>query len=355
MHLIEVVGENPLGVMPGSYLCQDVNAGEMLASGWCTVTGHSSSALPAGTFRGFSPKENYNGGKILFVRPGGFGDLLFLTPTFREIKRRWPRSVIEVACYDRYWPALKHNPDVDGFVPYPVSLANWGTFKAHVWLENIIEGNVEARELHAVDVIAKRVGLEFEDKTMRYDITAEEAKGAEIEFPRMTEARVRVGMQMTASGSCRNYPFMTDLAHRLWRDRGHEVFLFGRPGEIETNEPAGIVNLTKKNKGFRESCAILATCDVVVAPDSALAHVAGALDIPCVALYGPFPWKLRTAYAPKTFALQGTCPVSPCFHHPRPGAGKFPEIGPCNETGKCEALAALPVDRIIRAIEKRLE
>ena len=327
----------------------------MLAFGWCKVLGPGSAVLPNGSFRSFSAKEDWNGKKILFVRPGGFGDLLFLTPTFAEIKRRWPETEIHVACYDRYREALMHNPDINSFVPYPVPMELWGRFQGHVWLENIIENNPEARLLHAVDVIAHRVGLEFDDKAMRYFVRPEEKAEAERDFPRFPDRPIRVGLQMTASGACRVYPMMHELSNRLWRDNGHEVFIFGRAGEIKTNEPEGVVNLTMKGKKFRQSCAILTTCDVIVAPDSALVHVAGALGIPCVGLYGPFPWKFRTAYAPNTFSLQGVCPVSPCFHHSRPGTGPFPRNGPCFETGKCEALAAISVDRVIRQVEKMTE
>lgn len=350
MHVIEVIGENPLRITEGKYLAEDVNAGEMLASGWCKVLGNGGGALPNGSVRSFAASQDWNDRSILFVRPGGFGDLLFLTPTFRELRRRWPKVHITVASFDRYRPAL-HGNDLN-FADYPVSLKAWSTFDAHIWLENIIEANPEAMQIHAVDVIAKRLGLEFEDKRMDYFVSDSEQAAAESEFPR-TDLR-RVGLQMTASGSCRVYPYMIDLSKRLWRDSGCEVFLFGKPGEMLTNQPAGIVNLMMSGATFRQSCAILATCDVVVAPDSALVHVAGALDVPCVALYGPFPWKLRTVYAPKTFALQGTCPISPCFHHARPGTGVFPHYGPCAKTGKCEALAAITVERIIREVEKKL-
>lgn len=334
----------------GKYLAEDVNAGEMLAKGWCKVLGCDKHEF----FLPFDQGKKWNNKGILFVRPGGFGDLLFLTPTFAEIKRRWPHSKIFVACFDRFTGALLENANVDGFVGYPVEVEEFMSFDAHIWLENILENNPDARDKHAVDVIAERVGITFEDKTMRYSVTKTERNKADLEFPRWPDRPIRVGVQMSASGSCRTYPFIGDLAVRLWRE-GYELFLFGKPGEMKTDEPEGIVNVMMRHKSFRESCAILSTCDVVVAPDSALAHIAGALDIPCVALYGPFPWKTRTAYAPKTFALQGMCPVSPCFYHARGGSGPFPEHGPCFLTGRCEALAAIPVDRVIREVVKMLE
>lgn len=354
MHLLEVDEENPIISHPGRYLAEDLNAGEMLAQGWCRVLGYGDAALAASknTIREFDPSEDWNDREILFVRPGGFGDLLFLTPIFREMRRRWPRVRICVSCFDRYKVALEHNDDIAEFVPYPVYITTWKQFDAHIWLENILERNEDAREMHAIDVIAKRVKLEFADKTMRYEIEKSEKTRAEFEFPR-DPAQKRVGVQMTASGTCRRYPHSADLVRALFLE-GLEVFLFGRPHEVRTDEPKGIVNIMMKGKEFRESCAILSTCDVVVAPDSALVHVAGALQIPAVGLYGPFPWAFRTAYAEKTYSLQGMCPVAPCFHHSGGGRPKFPTVGPCNDTGKCEAMAAIPIDRIVRQVQKVL-
>jgi ADP-heptose:LPS heptosyltransferase len=355
VHLVTITGKNPHGLAEGEYVAEDVSAGEMLAMGFARVR------PPDMQEKLFDPSKDWNRKRILFVRPGGFGDLLFLTPTTAEIKRRWPDAMIFVSCFERYRPALLHNPDLAvGFVPYPVPVEMWHDCDAHIWLEGLIEGNPAAEKIHAVDLVAARCGFDLarDECAMRYFVTEEERAAAEKEFPRFpsdTDAgQARVGIQVSASGRCRIYPYILEVAKLLWRD-GHEVFLFGSPGEVKTNSPEGWVNLMALGKTFRESCAILETCDCLVGSDSALVHVAGALDVPCVALYGPFPWALRTKYAPETFALQGVCPVSPCFHHARPGKREFPEWGPCNETGRCEALAAIPAERVVREVSKKLE
>jgi len=347
VHLIEITRDNPLRIAKGEYLVEDVNAGEMLAQGWGRVRQPDERC----DYKVALWRKDRNERKILFVRPGGFGDLLFLTPTFAHIKSRWPECEIWLACFKRYHEILLHNPDVDGFIDYPVALSKWQTFDAHVWLENAVENE---RKLHAVDVIAQRAGVVLTDKRMRYVVTDDERAVAEKEFPREMPMH-RIGLQMGGNQGnlLRMYAEMGQVSKMLWR-QAHEVFLFGRPGDFKSNEPDGIVNLMQRNKTIRESCAILQTCDVVVAPDSVMAHVAGALDIPCIALYGAFPWQLRTAYAKKTFALQGRCPVSPCFHHVRPGTGLFPEFGPCALTGKCEAMAMISPERVVREVEKRL-
>lgn len=369
MHLVTVTtGKNPLGLAEGEYVAEDVSAGEMLAMGFAKVR------PPDVGEKLFDPAKDWNGERILFVRPGGFGDLLFLTPTIAEIKRRWPDARIYVACFARYQPALENDPDVDGFVSYPVPMDEWCEFAAHIWLEGLIEQSPAAEKIHAVNLVAARCGIEFESgsheaRKMKYFVSAEEAAAAEKEFPRGEQSRI--GIQVSASGRCRIYPHILEVAKLLWRD-GHEVFLFGAPGEVNTNEPEGLVNLMALNKTFRESCAMLATCDVLVAPDSALVHVAGAMmkrrnpklqeeeeweraPIPAVALYGPFPWQLRTKYAPETFALQGVGVCSPCFHHARPGTTEFPAWGPCAKTGRCEVLAAITPARVVREVAKKLE
>src|SRR6266404_4676097 len=291
VHLVEIIKENPAGIPLGEFLVEDINAGEMLSRGWCKVSqpDYRCAKLP------FYPNADWNGKKILFERPGGYGDLLFLTPTIAEIKHRWPKCEIWIACFQRFHHALLHNPDVDGFIDYPVPIDKWMEFHAHLWLESIIEENPEARQMHAVDLIAKRARMIVSDKRMRYFVTDEEAKKSESEFPRTTNLH-RIGIQVMTKDSCRSYSKIGEVSNLLW-NASHEVFLFGRPGDMKTNHPERVTNLMEMRKTFRESCAILQTCDVVVGPDSVMVHVAGALDIPCVAIYGPFPWKLRTAYA----------------------------------------------------------
>ncbi len=346
MHIVSInTDDNSLGLKPGEYICEDVNAGEIMARGWSHRVRFPDEGEVPVAFDAQRCK------RALFVRPGGFGDLLFMTPTIRHLKKNHPDMEIFVACFEQCRPALENNPDISGFVKYPVALTEWPSFDGHIWLEGVIEDNPDAMRVHAVDLIANRAGVTLQDRSMRYTVTRTELEKALSEFP--SGNMRRIGVQVSASAMCRVYTRMNEVVHSLWKD-GHEIFLFGRPGEVETPARSRIVNLMSMGKSFRESCAIMMTCDVVIAPDSALAHVAGALNVPCVALYGPFPWTLRTAYAPKTRALQGTGRCAPCFHHVRGGV-QFPNNGPCRFTGKCEVLDAIPPERVVREVQKQLE
>jgi ADP-heptose:LPS heptosyltransferase len=113
-----------------------------------------------------------------------------------------------------------------------------------------------------------------------------------------------------------------------------------------------VLNVAAQAKTFAQSAGVLAQCDVVLAPDSAIAHLAGALKLPTVALYGSFPWQARTAYAPTIRALQVSMACAPCYWHGRGSA--FPSHGPCARTGRCEVLAQIEPQRVVREVMKAL-
>lgn len=295
--------------------------------------------------------EDYNGRKILIMRIGGFGDLLFLTPSLKEIKRRWPRCHLAVCCGRVFAPVFDNIGLVDEIVPYPPTEIRARTFHAVCPLEGIIEGNPLAETLHATDVMAKYIGLsELHDKLAIYDVSDEERAWAKATYPKTPGVR-RLGIQVRASAASRTYPLpaMNQVGHLVHR-AGWETYILGKKGDLEKpHKELRFHNCCVDDLTFRQSAAVLTTCDVIVGPDSALVHVAGAQGIPCVALYGPFPWKLRTAYARTTVALQGIGACAPCFHHERKGQ-MFPVDGPCHKSRQCDVLSSITPEKIAKTI-----
>lgn len=282
--------------------------------------------------------------EILVVRPGGYGDVLFCTATLRALKEMHPSARIVFACLKPYADALGNNPDVDEVVPYPVPVEFWNRATHHLWLENVIEDGPETITTHAVDLIAAAAGVELVDKTMVYVNSDVETAWAKERFPRIDKPRV--GIQVQASALNRTYPFeaLEKVAANLVV-AGCEVFLFGNPGSLESDDR--YVNLSALNLTFRQSGAVVETCDVMITPDSSLCHVAAALNIPTVALFGPFPSRLRTAYQPSVYAIDGYAPCSPCHHHE--GSGQpWPKDCPGWKTNKCAALANIDPARIVK-------
>lgn len=98
---------------------------------------------------------------------------------------------------------------------------------------------------------------------------------------------------------------------------GHQVWLFGAPAErricdeIAALAP-GVRNLAGRT-GLGDAIDLLSLAHCVVANDSGLMHVAGALGRPVVALYGATSPDLTPPLGNVATVLRPSLPCSPCF------------------------------------------
>jgi ADP-heptose:LPS heptosyltransferase len=339
-------------IEPASYILDDVTAAHLL------VLANGGQMWPLDKVRPFDETKDWNGKRILFMRGGGFGDLTLFTPVPREIKRRWPQCHVAVSTMSHYAPVLQGLPFIDSIEPYPVTLAAANTFDAWVWFENAVERNPRAKVLHMTDLFAEITGLKTgwkeSDKRPAYLPTPREIGWAMEQYPRNLAMR-RLCIHVGASAHCRKYhpDKLKEVVFNLM-GKGWQIFLIGAPGEAETDPKVTMLrNLTAAGLTFRQSCAVVAGSDCLLGGDSAFVHIAGALDVPCVALYGPFPWKLRTAYSPSVTAISGVGSCAPCFHHVNSAIqNHWPEKGPCAKAGYCTVLADIKPDHIAATIER---
>lgn len=193
-------------------------------------------------------------------------------------------------------------------------------------------------------------------KGIDYRVRTEEMGEAIARFPMAGATRTRVGIQVRASSLARTYP-ISGIAHisQALLNKNCEVFLLGAPGDVpkQTKVVPYLQDMTRQGLTFRQSCAIVNMCDVVIAPDSALLHVAGALGVPAVGMYGPFPRELRTKYAKNTWVFEGDekrkAPCQPCFHHMNQARqDHFPENCPTAAAGVCGVMASIDADRVVQ-------
>jgi heptosyltransferase-2 len=113
------------------------------------------------------------------------------------------------------------------------------------------------------------------------------------------------------------------LAKRLVKEMNAEVLLFGGPDDVSANEiilrDAGDDVIFVKTKNLLDSVAVMKGCQYFVSNDSSLMHIAGALELPTVAIFGPtnetyvHPWKTRYEI------VQTGIECRPCFiYSPKP-------------------------------------
>jgi len=333
----------------GEYIGTNAFAGEMMLSRWRVVIEGQMWSLrllmkvrPI-TFFPFDPTNDWNERDIWLYRGGGWGDLLMLTPTIRELKTRWPACRIHVACGSEYFPLFQ---DIDIFTEYiPIPHERRAQIDCLVDFEELIEGTPMAENEHMAQLFANQLGLKLESLQPEYYVDEEELSWAEEKYPR--SGLPRIGIQFLASAFYRSYPFMGKVMAELAKKT--QVFLFGRPGQVKLVKPIpNVVNLMEEKLSFRQSAAIVLTCDACVSPDSAMVHLCSALDKPCVAIYGPFPSDLRTT-SNLTMSLNGKAPCAPCFFHAET-PDQFPMGMPCFEKKSCVALESIDPERVVRNV-----
>lgn len=340
---------NGLTMMPGKkYLCSNAFTGQMLLSRWTVLVNDEPWSVRAlikarpWSFDPFDPSKDWNNCDVWLNRGGGYGDLMMLTPLIRELKKRWPFIRIHVACGKHYWPIFD---GIDVFLEkIPIPFEKVMGISAFLNFEELIEGNPKGRKLHMADLFADQAGIKLSDHSLEYHLDENEKKWALAKYPR-NNGLPRIGIQVLASAFCRTYPqmqmVMADLAKKA------EVYLFGSPGQLVLEkEFPNIHNLTADNLTFRESAAVLATCNCCVSPDSAMVHIASALDVPCVALYGPFPSGLRIT-SMKAVVIEGKAPCAPCFFH-ADLMDEFPQGMPCTKEKMCVAMKAIPPEEVVK-------
>ncbi len=360
MHRLEI---NPAGAAlfglktPGWHYLDDYNTGELLM----LRAGSTAQHVPLPVPRWDPPPR-----RLLIIRAGGFGDLIFLSAVLAEIHRLHPETELHVATNKAYQPVLQHLPFPVTLASYPFPAAAWSDWQAPgsavASLEHIVE---DQPDVHPCQSFAAACGLNGLTKPAPvFQLTTQEEQAAHLRFPRL-DGEKRLGIQLKATAKIRSYPadllgqVMALALQQDWR-----IFIFGAHGDApDPPRPSRqLVNLTSLNPelSFRQSCAVLPTCDVILAPDSALCHAAGAMGLPVVALYGPFSWKTRTSVFPSVRNLQGTAKCAPCNHHVR-GGFEFPKTGhkgrkaECQETGFCTAMNMLDPERVMHAVNSLLK
>ncbi len=140
------------------------------------------------------------------------------------------------------------------------------------------------------------------------------------------------------------YPYRyAKLADRLALDAGARVILCWGPGEetlVETiTANARIKPLVACKTTMRQLAALLKKCNLFIGGDSAPLHLAAALELPTVALYGPSDPKRNGPYSKKHIIVHHQIACSGCYKR---------------KCAKAECMDAITVEEVFGAARKQL-
>jgi heptosyltransferase-2 len=297
------------------------------------------------------------GGRILVRSQNWIGDVVIATASLQCIRRSFPDASISVLAKPWVNPILAHNPHIDEIIEYDGTGIHKGGagilrlsrylrsrgFHAAILLQRAFEAaliaflaRIPVRMGYTTDARgfllthkAKAVKEEFNIPRLEHDLKLLEGFGLqadkkELLLPMGREQKGRadkhlrdlaiesgdpvVGFSPGAVGSLlkRWYPErFAELAVRIRDAYRAKVLLFGASGEKELGEEIcrkasvpGVVNLAGQTS-LEDAIALIGLCGLFVTNDSGLMHVAAALDVPLVAIFGPTdpgrtaPWSKR--------------------------------------------------------------
>ena len=136
-----------------------------------------------------------------------------------------------------------------------------------------------------------------------------------------------IAVQRHAANPLRDWPWVDGLAEAL-RTAGCRVVLLER----------------RMGTTARQLAALIAACDLLIAPDSGPLHVAALVGTPCLGLFGPTDPAVICKHYPQHCWLSGLGRAGPCD---RPCHGQR-RITSRRATGPPPCVAAISVDEVLR-------
>lgn len=253
--------------------------------------------------------------RLAVIRGEGIGDVIMTTPTLKALKQLFNGNVhVTYGTNTRYAEGalvkiLRGNPDVDNIIDR--DSINDEEYDAVISLHcpAIAYEKYGNPPINRIDLFARHVGLTpLADPIPRIYLTKQEINTAgEFVFRIGLHGKKFMVVQIFGTSAARSLDQLKvkNSLRTLYEQHGIRSLIFTHTTDsmtdIQWNEIPGSVVV--QNKDCREISAIMCYADLVLCPDSALLHMAGALGVPTVALFGPTDPRARVNYYPNAVAI----------------------------------------------------
>jgi heptosyltransferase-1 len=282
-------------------------------------------------------------GRVLVVRLSALGDVLFALETVAALRRDRPDVTIDFLVEDRFASLLQDHPQIDRVLVYPrrhrlripgsLFALRRQRYDVAIDLHGILKSAMHLRFLRATlkigaDAPAAREGAERvlhrkvpmplplpHRADIGHRILRELGLSGAPAAPRigavppppellggLPHPRVWLQPGTSAFASFKRWPVahFAELARRLTA-RGLGVAVGFGPGEAELATPVlaaapAARGVDGSRLGLRGLAGALRECDIAVAADTGPLHIAAAVGVRCVALFGP---KDQHRYGPR--------------------------------------------------------
>jgi lipopolysaccharide heptosyltransferase I len=327
---------------------------------------------------------------VLIVRLGALGDIVHALPVLASLRRQWPAAAIDWLVERRHAPLLELAPDVTTRVVFDRDRM-WGE---HGWVRTLralrrrqydlvldVQGLLKsavlargtgatavygfarghARERLAAALYTMPVDPRGARHVVHRNLAIARAAGAapRLEFPlrrpvpgaRVAEAIAEAHgpfVLLNPGGGWPNKQWPAErfgvLAARVRRAVGWPVLVLWGPGEPALAEKvvaaaSGTAQMAPETS-LHDLVALIAAAGLVVAGDTGPLHIAAALGVPVVGIFGPTDPARNGPWSPADAVVSRSAACS-CFHQRR-----------CHDRRWC--LADVSVEEVQEAVEGRL-
>ncbi|HET9480570.1 MAG TPA: lipopolysaccharide heptosyltransferase II, partial [Candidatus Polarisedimenticolia bacterium] len=310
--------------------------------------------------------------RILVRANNWIGDVVMISPSLRLLRETYPAAVIDVLARPQVADCFTDHPWVDGLVRHepagrhrgvggflrlaaelrerrydmavlfqkafgaaltafaarvPIRVG-FGTDMRSALLTHAIHETPELRRIHHVDyflMVAREAGCRIDGVLRRvYFPLDDDSRAFATEFLERYDAGRFAFLAVFATGASKpprawHPERFAHLAGSLAREKSAGILVVGGPSDrtdadrvLEAAGAAGIDAVGRTT--VRQMAALIERCRVFVGNDSGPMHVAAALDVPVLALFGPgTPARTAPYMAPERYvALTADYPCSPC-------------------------------------------
>ncbi len=279
--------------------------------------------------------------RLLFVDSGQLSDILFFLPVVAEIKRDWPDIQLHMMAEERWADLLRKEARLDGLILYRsdqlrarsssylrllrevkgrsfdgvflmgeesdpprdlVAYASQASLRVGAYqperealLNCMLRWRGQGRyKMELAEEMTRFVGLKYDAGAWRFRLRPEELRAADqmIHFRKPVKEQLLIGVDPSPGKSSRrfassNLHFLVD--HLVDKLRAKVMLFHVGEDSSESEEFRRRIRqsetLDMPSQGLRETLALLSRCDLFVAGNTELFHVAVAGGVPAIGLF----------------------------------------------------------------------
>lgn len=294
----------------------------------------------------------HRGGAWVFHRPvGGIGDAVMMLPAVTALKKQVGDDLVIMSCIDYIAPIFENHPYIDYMMSYTgAEISGGNDYRTLCALQNA--GSVIHRYYHPCpaaiyesehnpdiirprqDIFCDHVGVRFDVDNYFLTLTEEEK-----DIP-LGEGMRYIVVQVRSHDWWRDYKHMNWLLAELARVGRKRDFLVITVDSTVNPDVDGVKSYT--HRSIRFVLGLISGALMLVGPDSAWIHAAGALEIPTLGLFGPTNPAVRLRYRNAYWMPPGLCRAGRQYCWYQPCVWRF-------------CLARLRPSKIIRRVKKIME